>query len=255
MGWKYNCECHLVTLILVLVVLTLSFFLQTIIHFNVSFSSYFIWSGAQKLSLHMLLVSFHRREGQCICSFSEENITLNARDLNSLLSRIILKIYYDKCSWRDNPGCCLSEIRMRKQVLKKKFSPCLSFDEKMGRNIWSWVWIQRYNLKIPLLAHYTHYLSSFAALSQLHHPLFPSGLLLFSASLAANELRYRTACLLSLFFPNIHWGAGGLIHSFLYLFFLHLLRERTGDWKMDGIHCACSRSFGGNENYLDYFKS
>lgn len=122
MGWKYNCECHLVTLILVLVVLTLSFFLQTIIHFNVSFSSYFIWSGAQKLSLHMLLVSFHRREGQCICSFSEENITLNARDLNSLLPRIILKIYYDKCSWRDNPGCCLSEIRMRKQVLKKILS-------------------------------------------------------------------------------------------------------------------------------------
>lgn len=90
----------------------------------------------------------------------------------------------------------------------------------MGRNIWSWVWIQRYNLKIPLLAHYTHYLSSFAALSQLHHPQFPSGLLLFSAPLAANELRYRTACLLSVFFPNMYWGAGGLIHLFICISFI-----------------------------------
>lgn len=89
------------TLILVLVVVTLSYFLQPIIHFNVSFSSYFVWSAAQKLSLHMFPVSFHRRVGQSIYSFSEENITLSTRDLNSLLSRIIVKIYYDKHSCRD----------------------------------------------------------------------------------------------------------------------------------------------------------
>lgn len=82
--------------------------------------------------------------------------------------------------------------------------------EKMGKNIWSYLWIQRCNLKIPLLAHYTRYLSSSAAPFQLYHLLFPPGLLLFPASLAANELRYRTACLLPLFFPNVYWGAGGL---------------------------------------------
>lgn len=87
----------------------------------------------------------------------------------------------------------------------------------MGRNIWSWVWIQRYNLKIPLLAHYTHYLSSFAALAQLHHPRFPSGLLLFSASLAANELRYRTACLLLYSFLTFTEGLEArFIHFFIY---------------------------------------
>lgn len=150
---------------------------------------------------------------------------------------IIVKIYYDKRSCRDDPDYCLFEIRMRKQVFKKNFSPCLPLDEKMGRNIWSWVWIRRYNLKIPLLAHYTHYLSSFAALSQLHHPLFPSGLLWFSASLAANELRCRAACLFSLFFPNVYWGAGGLVHFFIYFFFLSLFgKENQGE--EDGWHPA-----------------
>lgn len=68
--------------------------------------------------------------------------------------------------------------------------------------------VQPENSSIGSLHPLSHYLSSFAALFQLNHILFPSGLLLFSASLAANELRYRTACLLSLFFPNIYWGAG-----------------------------------------------
>lgn len=90
-----------------------------------SFSGYFIWSVAQKLSLH--IISFHRREGQSICSFSDENIALSARDLHSLLSRIILKIYYGKHSCRDNPGCCLFEIRMRRQVLKNPIFFSMSF--------------------------------------------------------------------------------------------------------------------------------
>lgn len=83
--------------------------LLTFILLDVSFSSHFKCSAAQILSLHMLPISFQRREQQSICSFSEENITLSARDPNSLLSRTIVKIYYDEHSCRDNPGCCLLE--------------------------------------------------------------------------------------------------------------------------------------------------
>lgn len=119
-----------------------------------------------------------------------------------------------------------------------------------GKKTSSYLWIQSCNLKIPLLAHYTNYLSSFSALFQLNYLLFPSGLLLFSASLAANELRYRTACLLSLFFPNIYRGgrAGGL-------------RRITGGIKLDNIqldthrfNCAYRKIFGESENYLDSLK-
>lgn len=49
---------------------------------------------------------------------------------------------------------------------------------------------------------------------------------------------------------------------FFIYFFLHYLRGRTRERKMDGIQLnthgfdrACSRFFGANENYLDSFKS
>jgi len=73
-------------------------------------------------------------------------------------------------------------MRTHQLYLKKKkscyFSPCLLLCEKMGKK----------HLELPVnskvqpenssVAHYTHYLSSFAALFQLNHILFPSGLLL-----------------------------------------------------------------------------
>lgn len=132
-----------------------------------------------------------------------------------------------------------------------KTSTCISLHEERVKKTSSYLWIQSCNLKIPLLAHYTNYLSSFSTLFQPNYLLFPSGLLLFSASLAANELRYRTACLLSLFFPNIYRGAraGGL-------------RRITGGIKLDNIqldthrfNCAYRKNFWWKWKLSLFFKT
>lgn len=77
-------------------VITAGCFVKPRIYINKSFSSYFICSIAQILSLHMFSISFHRKECQSIGSFSQENTDASAGDLHSFLSGIILKIYCDK---------------------------------------------------------------------------------------------------------------------------------------------------------------
>lgn len=115
-----------------------------------------------------LPICFHRREGWFIlwrkyyfrCLWSSFILVQNNNS--------------DDLSWqsivRGGLVYWLFEIRVRKlQLLKRKkkknktpkhkksyFSPCLSLCEKIGKNIWSYLWIQRCKLKIPPLAHYTY---------------------------------------------------------------------------------------------------
>lgn len=96
------------------------------------------------------------------------------------------------------------------------------------------------NLKALVLAHYTHYLSSFPGLFQLNHLLSPSGLLLFYASLAANELRYNTVCLSSILHLFLY---PFLVFTSWFLFFLFSFKK-----KHHGLLIFCS-----NVKKLNYF--